>query len=108
MLGFSEDELRAELQQGKTLAALAAEKGIAEQEVIDALVNDMNAKLSEELAAGTITQEQYNEKLARAAEWAAQHINATKPSDGRPEGRAPRGERPSTEQDAAASSDSEA
>lgn len=81
-LGLTVDELRAELAAGKTIAAIATGKGVAVQTVIDAMVNDRKTKLAEELAAGTITQEQYDAKLADATEHANQHVNGVLPLRG--------------------------
>ncbi len=81
-LGLTADELKTELEAGKTIAAIAAEKSVAVQTVIDVLVSDRKTKLAEELAAGTITQEQYDTKLAEAVEHATQHVNGVLPLRG--------------------------
>ena len=95
-LGLTADELKAELEAGKTLAAIAAEKSVAVQTLIDLQVNDRKTKLAEQLAAGTITQEQYDTKLAEAARHATQHVNGELPAGGvgGHRGKGPRGERP--------------
>ncbi|KRE53684.1 SHOCT domain-containing protein [Paenibacillus sp. Soil522] len=95
-LGLTADELKAELAAGKTLAAIAAEKNVAVQTLIDLQVNDRKTKLAEQLAAGTITQEQYDAKLAEAARHATQHVNGELPARGMGGhgGKGPRGERP--------------
>ncbi|MBD2868268.1 hypothetical protein [Paenibacillus arenilitoris] len=97
-LGLTADELRTELTEGKTIAAVAEAKGVAVQTVIDAIVSERKAKLDEELAAGTITQEQYDEKLAAVSEHAAGRVNGTLPARGKG-GKGPRGAAP---EDAAA------
>ncbi len=99
-LGLTEDELKAELESGKTLAAIAAEKGIAVQTLIDVILKDKQAKLAEQLAAGTITQEQYDTKLTEATERATKQVNGELPARGENGGKGghggkgPRGERP--------------
>ncbi|WP_206669712.1 hypothetical protein [Paenibacillus luteus] len=99
-LGLTEDELKAELESGKTLAAIAAEKGIAVQTLIDLNIKDKQAKLAEQLAAGTITQEQYDTKLEEATERATKQVNGELPARGENGGKGghggkgPRGERP--------------
>lgn len=96
VMGLTADELKAELEAGKTIAAIAADKGIDLQKVIDARVSERKKKLDEELAAGTIAQEQYNTKLAEAATHATQFVNNVQQPCG-PDGqggKGPRGERP--------------
>jgi LysM repeat protein len=92
-LSLTADELKVELDAGKTIAAIAAEKGVAVQTLIDLQIKDRKTKLAEELAAGTITQEQYDTKLAEAVEHATKHVNGELqvPGEG---GKGPRGERP--------------
>lgn len=46
-LGMSEDDLKAELQGGKSIAEVAADQGVDVQDVIDALVADASARLDE-------------------------------------------------------------
>jgi len=99
-LGITADVLKTELESGKTLAAIAGEKGVAIQVIIDLQVKDQKAKLAEELAAGTITQEQYDTKLAEAVDHATKHVNGEIPArgghgKGGHGGKGPRGERPS-------------
>lgn len=99
-LGITADVLKTELESGKTLAAIAEEKGVAIQVIIDVQVKDQKAKLAEELAAGTITQEQYDTKLAEAVDRATKHVNGEIPArgghgKGGHGGKGPRGERPS-------------
>lgn len=99
-LGITADVLKTELESGKTLAAIAEEKGVAIQVIIDEQVKDQKAKLAEELAAGTITQEQYDTKLAEAVDHATKHVNGEIPArgghgKGGHGGKGPRGERPS-------------
>ncbi|CAM4357871.1 LysM repeat protein [Paenibacillus endophyticus] len=82
-LGVTEDVLKTELEAGKTLAALAAEKGVEIQTLIDLQVKDKKTKLAAELAAGTITQEQYNERFEKAVERSTQHVNGVLPQRGK-------------------------
>ncbi|WP_168120200.1 SHOCT domain-containing protein [Paenibacillus sp. HB172176] len=65
-LGITGEELKAALKEGKTIADIAAEKGIDVQTVIDAGVAAVKAKLDEKLASGAITQEQYDKLLDQA------------------------------------------
>ncbi len=67
-LGISEDDLKAELKDGKTLAEVAKEKGVDKQKVIDALVAEAKARGAEAVKAGKITQAQADEHLENATE----------------------------------------
>ncbi|MGM0883512.1 MAG: SHOCT domain-containing protein [Bacillota bacterium] len=94
-LGLTAEELKAEIEEGKTIAAIATEKGVDVQTVIDAWVSEIKEKLNEQLAAGDITQEQYDAKLAAAVEHATKHVNGELPMRGKggSGGKGPRGER---------------
>lgn len=50
VLGISADDLRTELQGGKSLADVAKEKGVDKQKLIDALVADATTRLDQEKA----------------------------------------------------------
>ena len=50
VLGISEDDLRKELQSGKSLADVAKAKGVDKQKLIDALVDAATKRLDEEKA----------------------------------------------------------
>ena len=63
-LGVSEDDLKTALQDGKTIAEVAKDKGVDKQTVIDALVADAKAKTAEAVTDGKLTQEQADERLA--------------------------------------------
>jgi len=68
LLGITTDELQTALRSGTTLSALATEKGVDVQKIIDAIVAEMTAKLDEKLAAGSLTQEQYDAQKAGLAD----------------------------------------
>lgn len=95
-LGMTADELRTELQSGKTIAQVAEAKGVPTQTVIDAIVADMNAHFDEELAAGEHTQAEIDQRKAEAAQRATDMVNGTMPAKGEgrggPGGRGPRGQ----------------
>lgn len=82
-LGMTEDELRSAFQADKTVADLAAEKGVDLQTVIDGIVASHKARLDEKVAAGDLTQEEADEKLAGAEERATAFVNGEVPPGGR-------------------------
>jgi len=57
-LGLEEDDLRDELQDGKTVAEIAGAQGVALQDVIDAVVAERADDLAEAVEDGTLTQAQ--------------------------------------------------
>ncbi|MGQ9683012.1 MAG: hypothetical protein ACUVX9_10775 [Anaerolineae bacterium] len=65
LLGMTPEEIRAERQKGKTLAQIAEEKGVSEQEIIDAVVAEMKATLDQAVKNGKLTQAQADWLLAR-------------------------------------------
>ncbi|GAB2697607.1 hypothetical protein ACFQWB_05155 [Paenibacillus thermoaerophilus] len=75
LLGVTKEELKEALQSGKTLAALAEEKGVGTQAVVDLLAKEAVAKLDEKLAAGKLTQEQYDKRKAELIEHITKRVN---------------------------------
>ena len=63
-LGITTEELRTALRDGKTVADVAADKGVDVQVVIDALVADAQARIATAVSDGRITQAQADERLA--------------------------------------------
>jgi hypothetical protein len=68
-LGMTVDELETALEEGKSLADVAAEKGVDAQRVTDALVNAANTRIDERLADGSLTQQQADELKAEISDW---------------------------------------
>jgi hypothetical protein len=89
-LGLTTDELKSELQSGKTLAAIATERTVDVQAVIAAIVNVKTAKYNEQLSDGKLTQEQYDEKMAGLSEKAETLVNSE--PKGKEFNRGPRGD----------------
>jgi hypothetical protein len=90
-LGISEDDLKSELQDGKTIADVAKEKGVDEQKVIDALVAEAKARSAEAVKAGKITQEQADEHLKDLADRITKMVEDGFPKGGPRGGHGPRG-----------------
>jgi hypothetical protein len=57
-LGLTSQELLAELQAGKTIAEVAAEKNVAVDTIVEAVVADRTEQLNELVANGQATQEE--------------------------------------------------
>ena len=81
-LGIDLDELRTELQSGKTLAEIATAHDIDVQQVIDALTAAAKAKLDAAVTAGRITQEQADTRLSEMTTKLKDLVNQPLPTGG--------------------------
>ncbi len=81
-LGVSKQELRRALQEGATIAELAAAKGVDPKAVEDALVAKATSKLDEAVAAGTITQARADRIEQRLPERASNFVHREWPRIG--------------------------
>lgn len=88
-LGLTEDELRAELEDGSTLAEVATEHGVEPQAVIDAMVAEISAHLDEKVADGELTQDEADARKAELTERITDLVNNGRPERG-PGGPGPR------------------
>jgi lipoate-protein ligase A len=89
VLGVTAEELKTELAT-KSLADVAAAKGVDITKVIDALVAEFKAHLDEEVASGEHTQAEADAKLAEFKTRVTDMVNNVRPAGG-PEGRGHRG-----------------
>lgn len=76
-LGTEEETLRTELQSGKSLATIAGELGFSRDELTAFLTGEITASLAEKVAAGDLTQEEADEKLADAVAALDERIDGT-------------------------------
>jgi len=76
-LGMELTDLLTELQNGKTIAGLAEEKGVDTQTIVDAYVAQVKEKLDEKVASGDITQEQADSQLEQAKTRATEKLDST-------------------------------
>ena len=79
ILGISEDELKTQLQSGKTLAAIAGDKT---DEVVDALVKEAEARIDQAVTDGKLTAEQATERKADLTQRITDMVNRTGPAPG--------------------------
>ena len=82
-LGITEAELVTELQAGKSIADVATAKGVAIDTVVDALYADLKAHIDAHVAAGDITQEQADARLADAKTRITGMVNMAGPLRGK-------------------------
>lgn len=88
-LGMSARELRTALRDGSTIAEVAGERGVDLEQVVDALVADLSARLDAAVAEGRLTGEQAEARKAALEERATDIVNGVRPAG--PRGDAPAG-----------------
>ena len=81
-LGLTADELRTDLQSGKTLAQLATAQGKTVSGLEDAIVAGAKTNLDAAVAAGTLTAAQEATKLADLQSHVDDIVNSTGPPAG--------------------------
>jgi hypothetical protein len=65
LLGMTQEEIYAERTAGKTLSEIAAEKGVSDQQLIDAMLAGQQEVIAQAVADGRLTQEQADWMLAK-------------------------------------------
>lgn len=78
-IGIEPAELRDELQSGKSIAQVAQEHGVSVDEVRTAVLDAAEARLSEAVANGRLTQEQADDALSRLEEHIDDILNGVRP-----------------------------
>ena len=74
-LGMTEADLTTALGSGKTAAAVATEKGVAVQTVIDAIVASDKAEFAAAVTAGTMTQAQADQLATNLTQHVTDEVN---------------------------------
>ena len=87
-LGITEDQLKTQLQDRKTLAEIAKAQNVDKQKVIDALVNEVKTRSAQAVKDGKITQAQADEHVKNATERITKMVDEGFPKGG------PRGDHP--------------
>jgi len=81
-LNMSVEDLRTQLRGGKTIAAVAREKGVDVQEVIDAMVADANQHIDQAVKDGRLTAEQAARRKQNLSERITRKVNEGRPKRG--------------------------
>ena len=82
-LGISFDELRTELQAGKSLATISGEKDVAVDKVVAALAADAEARIGQAVTDGKLTEAQATERPADLTQRITDLVHRTpRPHDG--------------------------
>ena len=77
-IGIPATELRDALKGGQSIAEVATEKGVPVDDVVNAVVADVSAKVDQAVANGRLTQEQGDKIKAKAPERVTKLVNAHK------------------------------
>ena len=75
VIGIEVDDLTDAIRDGQTIAEVAEANGSSAQEVIDALVAEMNSKLDQAVEDGKLTSEKADELRANAPERIESMVN---------------------------------
>lgn len=81
-LGMTTEDLVAELQDGKSIADVAAEQGVALQNIADAFIAQRTEDLNAAVEDGRITQEQADQMLEHMSEEVLEHLEGEMPFGG--------------------------
>jgi hypothetical protein len=83
-LGLTEEQLRTELEGGKTLAQVAQAHNKSVDGLVDALVADAKKHIDAAVAAGRLTQAQADDVLNGLRDRIASGVNSRRPPEGHP------------------------
>lgn len=78
-LNSTVEELLDQLQDGKTIAELAQEKGVDPQSIADAYLDGLASRLDEAVGSERLTQERADWMLEQARERVTEHLEGTWP-----------------------------
>ena len=79
-LGITPEALKTALQGGSSLAEVAASKNVAVQNVIDAIIVDERAEITQAVTDGKLTQAEANALLAKVTEHVTAIVNGERPA----------------------------
>ncbi|CAN5630872.1 hypothetical protein BH10ACT2_BH10ACT2_18810 [soil metagenome] len=81
-LGLTEVEVRDAISNGQTLAQLAEAHGSSASALVDAILADIKTNVDEKVAAGDLTQDEADARLAEAETRVTEFVNNTMPPKG--------------------------
>ncbi len=68
MLGLSKEEIRSEIQEGKTLSEIAQENNVSTEEIEEAVISSRRERFALAVQNGCLTPEEAEERLTRMKE----------------------------------------
>lgn len=84
LLGMTADQIRAERLAGKSLAQIAADKGVSKDSLVNAMVASHKSVLDARVKAGTLTQAQADAALAQMKTRVSESVDRTEVGPNRP------------------------
>jgi hypothetical protein len=81
-IGISEDDLRKELREGKSIAEVAQARNVDPKRVTDALIADLNTTIDKAVTDGKLTAERATQMKERVAKAVEQLVSAKRPAPG--------------------------
>lgn len=82
ILKLTKEELRTQVDSGKTLAQIATAQKVDIKLVINSIVANIKTYIAEELASGEITQAEADKKLANVTTKVTEMVNNVRPARG--------------------------
>jgi hypothetical protein len=76
-IGMNPDDLRRAVDQGQSIAQLAAARGVPAPKVVDAIVADASAMLDLAVGRGRVSAARQGQAKARLPQWADDMVNAS-------------------------------
>lgn len=101
-IGLDPSEIFEHLRDGKTIAQIAEDHGVARQTLVDAVIDPLTERLDAAVADGRMTREQADQLLARTTEGLTKAIDGQMPSGWKDMGRSDRartGDKPGSDSD---------
>lgn len=83
VLNVSDEILDTARASGESIADLARSQGVEVDDVVDALFENRADRIAEKVADGTLTQEQADQRLERAAQRIANRVEGNYPNGAR-------------------------
>jgi hypothetical protein len=77
ILGLTPEQIQEQREAGQSLVQIAAAQNVSEDDLINAILEEKRTALQEQVAAGTITQEQADLRLAQMQERIRLAVNRT-------------------------------
>ncbi len=84
LLGMTADQIRAERLAGKSLAQIAADKGVSKDALVSTMLGSHKSVLDARVQAGTLTQAQEDAALATMKARVSQSVDRTQVGPNRP------------------------
>lgn len=75
MLGLNKEEIRYEIQQGKSLSEIAKEQNVSTEEIEQAIIENRRERFQQAVQKGCLTQEQAEERIRLMQEKNQQRMN---------------------------------